>query len=124
VYLSASAEPTWSPVPRLDLWAGVGIGWGRTLAPTLKTSGAQVVVVPSRAAVFVEVPLSLGVRYEILPNLVVVNLSGAIGFLGNQSGGLLQTYRTPGKDGKLVGVGGYPEPDTSWVALAGLGVLL
>jgi hypothetical protein len=124
VYLALAAEPTWSPMPRLDLWAGVGIAWGRTTAPTLHVSGSEVAVVPTRAAVFVEVPLSLGVRYELLRNWLVVNLSATVGFPSAQSGSMLESYRTPGKNGTLISVGAFPEPSTSVMGLAGLGVLL
>jgi hypothetical protein len=124
VYVGASAEPTWSPLARLDLWAGIGVGWGRTLAPPLHTSGAETIVLPTRSAVFLEVPLSLGARYEVVPSRVVANLSGAVGALADQSGKLLDAYRTPGQGGKLVTIPGFPEFGTSWVVLAGLGVLL
>ncbi len=124
VYLSASAEPTFSPLPRLDLWAGVGIAWGRTLLPTLQSSGSEAVTVPGRAAVFVEVPFSAGVRYELVPHWLVVNLSCSVGVPFARSGGLLESYRTPGKDGTLVTVAGYPEIGVSVLGLAGVGLLL
>jgi hypothetical protein len=124
IYLAAALEPNWSPIPRLELWAGVGIGWGRTVAPTMQTSGAEEVLVPTRAAVFVEVPFSLGVRYEIIPYWLVANLSASVAFPGAQSGVMLGPYHTPGKDGTLVTVGGFPELGVSWLGLAGLGVLL
>jgi hypothetical protein len=124
VYLAAAAEPTWSPVRRLDLFVGVGIGWGRTLASALHASGQQTLVVPERAAVLVELPLSLGLRYELIENWLVANLAANLAFVGAQSGQLLSPYRTPGKDGALVTVGGFPEVGTSWAALAGLGILL
>jgi len=102
----------------------VGIGWGRTLASALRASGKQTLLVPERAAVFVEVPLSLGVRYELIENWLVANVAANVAFVGNQSGELLSPYRTPGKDGTLVTVGGFPTLGTSWAALAGLGILL
>jgi hypothetical protein len=124
IYLSADVEPTWSPVARLDLWAGVGIGWGRALASTLRTDGAETVNVPERAAVIVDVPLSLGARYEVVPEWLVVNLSGTVAPPVDQSGELLKPYTTPGSDGRLLMVNGFPEVRTSFIALAGLGVLL
>jgi hypothetical protein len=124
VHLSITAEPTWSPLPRLDLWAGVGLAWGRTTAPTLHVTGSEIAVVPTRGAVFVEVPLSLGIRYEVLPNWLVANLSVTVAFPSNQSGSMLEPYRTPGKNGTLIDVGGFPEPGTSVLGLAGLGILL
>ena len=124
VYLSASAEPTFSPLARLDLWAGVGIAWGRALLPTLHSSGSEVVTVPARAAVFVEVPFSAGVRYELVPGWLVANVSCAVGVPFARSGGLLEPYRTPGRAGTLVTVGGYPEIGVSVLGLAGVGLLL
>jgi hypothetical protein len=124
IYLTAALEPNWSPIPRLDLWAGVGLGWGRTIAAPLHTTGTEVVALPTRAAVFVEVPLSLGIRYELIPYWLVANLSASVAFPGDQSGSMLAPYRTPGKDGKLVTVGGFPELQVSWLGLAGLGLLL
>lgn len=124
IVLNASAEPTWSPVSRLDLYAGVGVGWGRTTAPALHATGTETLTLPSRAAVFLEVPVSLGARYEVLPNWLIATLSGSIAFLADQSGSLVSPYEAPGKSGKLVHVGGFPELGTSWALLAGLGVLL
>jgi hypothetical protein len=90
----------------------------------MHTTGTEQVALPTRAAVFVEVPLSLGVRYELVPDWLVANLSGSVAFPTDQSGGMLGPYHTPGKDGKFVSVGGFPELGVSWLALAGLGVLL
>jgi hypothetical protein len=124
VYLAATAEPTWSPLPRLGLFAGLGIGMGRTTAPELQATGAEHLTLPTRAAVFVEVPVSLGTRYEVLPDWLVATISGSVGLLTDQSGALVSPYETPGKSGKLVRVGAFPELGTSWALLAGLGVLL
>jgi hypothetical protein len=124
IYLSADVEPTWSPVKRLELWAGVGIGWGRALASTLHSSGAETVNVPERASVVVDVPFSLGARFEIVPNWVVVNASETVAPAIDQSGRLLEPYRTPGDNGALRTVGGFPEIRTTFIALAGVGVLL
>lgn len=124
VYLSATAEPTWSPVKHIELFAGVGIAWGRTNMPPLTTSGSQVVTLPTRGAVFVEVPFSLGIRYEFLPDWLVASVSFTVGIPFSRSGALLEPYRTPGANGEPVTVGGFPESGTSLLGLAGLGVLL
>jgi hypothetical protein len=103
----------------------VGVGWGRTTANSLYTRGAEQIALPIRSAVFVEVPLSAGVRYEIIENWMVVNLSGQVGFLwGSQTGAMLNPFSTPGKSGSLVTVAGFPEVGTSVGFLAGVGCLL
>jgi hypothetical protein len=124
VSLGIAAEPTWTPLARLDLWIGLGVGWGRTTVGPLQTSGAESVELPIRSAVFVEFPFSLGVRYQILPRHLVVNVSGSASFLSNQSGRLEDDHDTPGASGRLVTVRGFPTLGTSFAALAGIGVLL
>jgi hypothetical protein len=124
VFLGATLEPTWYPTPLLALWAGVGIGWGRTTAAPLYTYGAESVALPIRSAVFIEVPLVAGVHYEVVRDWLVVNLSGHVGFPFDQSGTLENPYSTPGKSGGLVRAGGFPELGTSFGVLAGVGCLL
>lgn len=124
VYLGASLEPTFHATPRLALWGGGGIGWGRTTAQSLYTHGAEQVTLPIRSSVFVEVPFSVGVRYEVIENWLVVNLSGRVGLLSDQSGDLENPYDTPGKSGRLVTAGGFPELGTSYGVLAGVGCIL
>jgi hypothetical protein len=124
VYLGISAEPTWYPIPALGLWAGAGLGWGRTTAQVLHASGTETAELPIRSAVFVEFPLSVGARYEVVKNWVVLNLSGHIGFLTGQSGALENPYATPGTVQRVVTVQGFPELGTSFGFLAGVGCLL
>jgi opacity protein-like surface antigen len=122
--ISLAAEPTWRVLPRFLLYVGVGAGWGRTTAEQMHTTGAETVVLPSRSAVFVEFPLSVGGRFEIVPNLLVVNLSGAVSVLIDQSGRMVETYDTPNQTGLITAVGPFPKQTTSFSLLTGLGILL
>jgi hypothetical protein len=124
VVLGAAVEPTWSPIDRLGLFAGIGASWARSTAQDLHTGGAETVELPIRSSVFLEFPLSLGVRYEAIRNWLILGLTGSVGFLSNQSGKMLSSEETPGASGKLVTVGGFPEFGTSWNVLAGVGALL
>lgn len=123
-YLSASVEPTWSPIARLGLWLGVGVGWGRTVCPSLRSVDASNVVVPSRAAVFVDFPLSLGARFEVIPDWLTLSASASVSFLSSQSGRLVEPVRTPDQTGQLATVSAFPELGSSFSALAGIAVLL
>lgn len=122
--ISLAFEPQWRPVPRLLLFVGLGAGWGRTTAEKLRTSGAETVTLPSRSSVFIELPVSLGGRFELIPDVLVVNLSGSASLLFDQSGRMLEPYDTPGKDGTLTTVGGFPKQGPSFSLVTGLGVLL
>ena len=124
INISLQVEPGWRPVPRLLLFVGVGAGWGRTTAESMHTTGAESVRLPSRSAVFVELPVSIGARFEIVPGLLVVNLKGSVAPVYDQSGRMLKPYDTPNKDGTMVQVGPMPELGTSFALLTGLGVLL
>jgi hypothetical protein len=124
IQISLMAEPTWRPLPRLLLYVGVGGGWGRTTGERMHTSGAESVVLPSRSAVFVEFPLSVGGRFEIVKNWLVVNLQASASLLIDQSGHLLETYDTPNRAGLLTPVGPFPDQGTSFSLLTGLGLLL
>lgn len=125
-YLSVSAEPTWSPVERLSLWLGVGVGWGRTACPSLHAidANADNVLVPRRAGVFVDFPLSVGARYEVIRNWLVLQASGSVSVLTSQSGSLFKPIRVPDQNGQLATVSAFPELGTSFTLLAGVGVLL
>lgn len=123
-YLSVSAEPTWSPVDRLSLWLGLGVGWGRTTCPSLHALDADNVLVPRRAGVFVDFPLSVGARYEVIRNWLVVQGSGSVSVLSSQSGSLFEPIRIPDQSGQLATVSALPELGTSFTLLAGVSVLL
>jgi hypothetical protein len=124
ISIIGTVEPTWRVTPRLLLYVGVGAGWGRTTAEKLNTSGAESVVLPSRGAVYVEFPFSLGGRFEIVPNFLVVNLSGSASALIDQSGKMVEAYNTPNQTGLLVSVGPFPKQGPSFSLLTGLGILL
>ena len=122
VYWNFALEPQWAPRERVLLWAGLAAGWGRSTVPPLHTTGAFTVALPTRSAVFIEFPFSLGARYEIIPRWLCVNATAAFGLATNQSGKLLEPYVTPDANGKIVTVGGYPDlsvsPGPSWAASA------
>lgn len=123
-YLSVSAEPTWSPLEQLSLWVGVGVGWGRTSCPPLHSIDADNVLVPSRAGVFVDFPLSIGARYEVIRNWLVLQGSGSVSLLTSQSGSLFEPIRIPDQSGQLATASAFPELGTSFTLLAGVAVLL
>jgi len=124
IVLGAAIEPTWAPVPRLEVFGGLGIGWGRTSAEPLEPVRGDRPALPRRSAVFVELPLSLGAGYEVIRDWLVVSASGSVSLLTGQSGNLLESERTPGPDGSLQVVEGLPEMGPSWALLAGLGLVL
>jgi hypothetical protein len=124
INIGLSLEPQWRPVQRLLLFVGFGAAWGRTTAESMHTSGAAHVVLPSRSAVFVEFPLALGARFEIIQDVLVLNLKGSVSALVDQSGRMLKPFDTPNQDGMVIAVGPFPEQGTSFSLLTGVGILL
>jgi hypothetical protein len=124
VNIGVSLEPQWRPVPRLLLFAGLGSSWGRTIAESLHTTGAEQVVLPSRSYVFIEFPLSLGARFELIPQVLVMTLRGSASLLTDQSGRAQKPYDTPNQGGQVIEVGPFPQVGPSFSLLTGMGVLL
>ena len=124
INIGLSLEPQWRPVQRLLLFVGLGVAWGRTTAESMHTSGAERVVLPSRSAVFVEYPLAVGARFEIIQDVLVLNLKGSVSALVDQSGRMLKQFDTPNQDGMVIAVGPFPAMGTSFSLLTGVGILL
>ncbi len=126
--IGARLQPTWSPKPRLHLWASVGAGWGK-----LQASAAQLCPVAScspdappgyrldgREGVFVELPLGLGGEFEILARRLGVGVDVAWAPLTSQGGALHEPIQAVDAAGKLVRAAAMPELASSLTAVVSL----
>lgn len=123
-YLSFAVEPQWSPLPRLTLWTGLGVGWGRTACPALYSRDADNVVIPARAGAFFDFPLSLGARYEIVRDWVLLHATASGSLLAGQSGTLFAPVQIVDQAGAITTAPGFPELGASVTALLGVSVVL
>jgi hypothetical protein len=119
LYMAAIAEPTWAFAPGWSVWLGVGLAWARTTVE----SSAQTVV-RDRVGVFIEVPVGIGIGFELIPDWLRLSASTQLGFSALQSGNLFNSVHGVDSSGMRVTAPPLPEFATSWSAVAGLGVLL
>lgn len=119
VYIGVLAEPTWTFTDRLAVWIALGIGWGRT-----KADAESEWTVRERSGVFLEIPIGIGIGYELVPDWLRLSVSGNVGVLTLQSGSLFEPVQAIDASGMLTTAPALPEFATSWGAVAGLGVLL
>lgn len=99
ITIAARIEPTWVVTPRLRLFGVLGIGWVRLDAPMPQADGF--LLQGKRSATEVNMPLGLGVIYEIIPNWVNTTLSFTYGVAFDQHGRAYEPLQAI-VDGKIV----------------------
>lgn len=111
---------------RLTGWLTAGVGWGRFefQRMTATTSGGAPYTLRERGASFVEIPLGLGVSFEIWPRWVSIDLQATAAFVAGQRGEAFDDAQTVDAGGHLRNVGPLPIMDASLVQTIGLSLLL
>lgn len=123
--LGARLEPTWVVSPRFRTWVGLGIAWGRIVAPAITTSGAfGTLNTTERDGVLLEYTGALGLTVDVIPNWLAASVAGSAGFLTNQSGSVFDGQQDRDQTGQYVFAGGLPRFSGSYSAMFSLGVLL
>jgi hypothetical protein len=75
VQLDAYVQPTLLILPRLRVWADIGVGWGRISMPpvVVDPQTPPPLILRSRAGIFLETPFGAGIGYDLVPNLVTIS---------------------------------------------------
>ncbi|MEO7330750.1 MAG: hypothetical protein ABI193_19395 [Minicystis sp.] len=122
----ARVMPTYPFTDRLRAFAIAGAGWGKIAYPRLQvTEGAHPpFTIHERNAYLVELPVGLGVSYEIIPHVLNLDLSFTGAFLLSQQGEALQKSQAIDYAGKKRSVGAAPELDGSFVQTLGVSLIL
>ncbi len=122
----ARLSPTIALGPRVRAWAGVGGGWGRMefSRMTATEPGLGSFVIRDRAMSFVELSLSLGASFEIVPRWLRLSLelSGAV--VPSQVGTAVERVQTIDAEGKKRWIDGLPRQDGVFTQTVGLLLLL
>jgi hypothetical protein len=123
IHWTMRMEPTWQATKDLLLWAGVGLGWARSIVPeaTIGNLGWRSA---ERACVYVEGQWAMGAQYELIHDWLLVDLDLSTGFLGYQSGTAHETMQAFTPEGHRTHLGGYPDFSHKLQALFGIGVIL
>ncbi len=122
VRLSPSMK--WGPITG---WLTAGAGWGRFefRRMTALTSEGDTYKIRERGGSFVEIPLGIGVSWEVVKRWLSIDLVGTAAFIAGQHGEAFdpaQTVIEPA--GTLHDVRGLPVMETSIVQTLGISLLL
>ncbi len=118
-------SPTLPLGPRARTWLSVGAGWGRLEVGRFDVASAGgSFKVRERVFSFVEVPMGIGVSFDIVPNWLSVEFE-AIGALhAAQRGTALRTGQTIDTAGRRTVIGPFPELAATFVQTLGLALVL
>lgn len=121
----ARLMPTYRFSDRLRSWVSLGAGWGRLEFDRMyvKEAGGRFEV-RERSASFVEIPLGLGVSYDILPRWLALEIEVTGAFVVGQQGSSVQPAQAIDTAGKVRSIGSFPRLDGSFMHTIGLSILL
>ncbi|HSC87633.1 MAG TPA: hypothetical protein VLC09_10200 [Polyangiaceae bacterium] len=121
VTIGMRVEPTWVLHPRFRLFGVLGAGWVRMDAPVPTAPGFQ--MEGKRSATEVNMPIGVGVAYEILPNWVNCTMSFTYGVAFDQHGRAYEPLQAV-VDGKIVYLAPLPVLQSVGDLMFSLGVIL
>lgn len=118
-----SPRLTWG---RLSAWVTAGAGWGRLefRRMTATTASGATYTVRERSGSFVELPLGLGVSFELVPRWISIELQSTAAFVIGQRGNAFEDLQAVDAAGHLRDVGPLPLMDASLLQTIGLSLLL
>lgn len=120
--IGARLEPTWVVTPRLRLWLGAGVAWGRVFAEEPSTNPP--VSSFDRTGVLLEWTGSLGASFDAIPSWLAVTLLLNGGVASNQSGDVFDRTQVIDQAGQVAHLAGLPEFESTFSALLGVGLIL
>jgi len=107
-------------------WLSAGIGWGRLQLGRfdVATSSTTHFQVRDRSASFVELPIGLGVSFDLIPNWLSVELESTASLHVAERGDALRSAQAIDSAGKRVPIGPFPELGATFVNMLGHSLLL
>jgi hypothetical protein len=122
----AKFAPTWNLSKRARVWLSAGVGWGRFEFPKIQIveSGQPTFDVNERDGVFVEVPVGLGVSFDVIPRWLAVEYQFSAAPVLGQSGNAHEAVQAVDPDGTVRNVAGFGAIEASFTQSIGLSILL
>ena len=122
----ARFSPTLPLTPRLRAWLTAGFGWGRFEYPrmTAQDPGQATFTIPERSGYIVELPLGLGIAFDIIPRWLSIQAELTGAFLIGHQGSAFDPAQAIDAAGKKRAIGLLPHLDASIVQSIGLSLLL
>ena len=121
----AQIAPVWHLDAHVRAWIGAGIGWGRFNFPEISVGPAAApFVVPERAFVFWEVPLSIGVAIDVVPDWVSIEYQATAAPTFGLAGTALEAAQAVDAKGNIRDVGAFGSIQGSFVQTLGVALIL
>ncbi len=119
-------SPSIAFTPRLRAWITAGFGWGRFEYPrmTAQDPGQAAFTLPERSAYAVEIPMGLGLSFDLIPRWLSLRAELTAAPLIGQVGTAIATAQAIDAAGKKRTIGPLPVLDASIVQSLGLSLLL
>jgi hypothetical protein len=112
--------------PRLRGWVTAGFGWGRFEFPRMNAQdpGQAVFTIPDRSEYVAEIPLGVGLSFDIIPRWLSLRAELTAAPLFGQVGTAVITSQAIDAEGKKRTIGALPDLNVSIVQSLGLSLLL
>jgi hypothetical protein len=121
----AKLAPTLPLGERTRAWASVGVGWGRfQFRPQAISERGGEFELPRRNGVFAEVPVGLGIAYDIVPRWVALSYEVVYASAFGQSGAAHEVVQAVDADGATRDVGPLGAVEGSFAQTIGLSLIL
>lgn len=134
-------QPTYEFTDRLRAWATFGVGWGRFRYPEMNVSTDRrydpndppeegeegfedIFVIRDRASVFVELPIGLGVSFDIIDRWLAIEFESIAAPITGQSGTAHEIFQAVDAEGNTRDVGPFGAVQASFVQALGLSLIL
>lgn len=126
ITLGARLAPTLELSPRARSWLSVGIGYDRFDVSRMYVHepGREPFIVRERGTSFLEVPLGLGVSFDLIRNWLTIELESSGAFLLGKGGDATRMGQAVDSQGHRRAVGALPRPQASFVHTLGLSLVL
>lgn len=121
--LEARAEPVLAVGEGVSVYGGLGVGWGRSVAPEPTTRHPELVSL-RRSQVYLDYLLSLGATYEPIADWLMIDIDLSAGLLRSQSGSSLSSVQAFSPDGHRTSIEGLPRFSQTFSVLLGVGLVL
>ncbi|WP_437673467.1 hypothetical protein [Sorangium sp. So ce131] len=126
IALGGRLAPTWPLSERARSWLSIGIGYDRLDfgRMTVLDPGKGTFTVRERGASFVEVPLGIGMSFDLIRNWLTIELESSGAFLLGRGGDATRLGQAIDGQGQRRSVGPLPRPQASFIHTLGLSLVL
>jgi len=122
----AKLAPTLALSSRARGWISAGVGWGRFEFPLMVVTepNSEPFEIRERAGVFVEVPIGIGVSFDVIERWLAIEYEASAAVVFGQSGDAHENFQAIDVAGEKRQIGPYGAIEGSFVQTLGLSLIL